>query len=43
MQDLELSTGRLGMVGIIGMISQELVTGQKLFPDGIPGIPSFLQ
>jgi hypothetical protein len=43
MQDLELSTGRLGMVGIIGMISQELATGQKLFPDGIPGIPSFLR
>jgi light-harvesting complex I chlorophyll a/b binding protein 1 len=31
MQNLELSTGRLAMVGAIGMIVQELKTGEKLF------------
>jgi hypothetical protein len=31
MQDKELNHGRLAMVGITGMVAQELVTGAKLF------------
>jgi hypothetical protein len=31
MQETELTNGRLAMIGIAGMVAQELVTGQKLF------------
>ena len=31
MQTRELNNGRLAMIGMAGMLAQELVTGQKLF------------
>jgi hypothetical protein len=32
MQTKELNNGRLAMIAVAGMVAQELVTGQKLFP-----------
>ena len=31
MQTKEINNGRLAMIGIAGMVAQELVTGAKLF------------
>jgi hypothetical protein len=36
MQTKELNNGRLAMLAAAGMVAQELVTGEKLFPDGLP-------
>jgi hypothetical protein len=37
MQDTELINGRLAMVGIAGMVAQELVSGQKIFMLSVSG------
>merc|ERR1712061_376785 len=34
MQSKELNNGRLAMIAVAGMVAQEVVTGQKLFPFG---------
>ena len=31
MQTKELNNGRLSMIGVAGMVAQELVSGEKLF------------
>jgi len=31
MQTKEINNGRLAMIGVAGMVAQELATGQKLF------------
>jgi len=37
MQDTELINGRVAMIGIAGMVAQELVSGQKLFMLSVSG------
>merc|ERR1719326_657870 len=37
MQDKELNNGRLAMIGIAGMVAQELATGKKLFALAVSG------